>query len=135
MKGWLAKKDMIKRWVPIVEKLDGASVKAAIPKKVANKYNAPDSRYAVCYIKLDFFRKKIQKNHNQMRLCAVKSGTNTRMEIVAAKVDNAILVTRKAKRVRTVRGPKTYLEVRNSIEKEVKERWQSGIPITRSGTL
>ena len=133
LKGWLAKSDMIKRWLPIVEKLNGTSVKASIPKKFADKYSAPDSRYEVCSIKLDSYKKRVEKDNNQMKLCVVKSGSNSRMEIIAAKEDHAILVTRKAKRVRTVRGPKVYLSVRDSIEREVKERWKSGIPITRSG--
>jgi len=44
------------------------------------------------------------------------------MEIIVAKEDYAILVTRKVKQVQTVRGPKVHLNICDSIEKEVKER-------------
>ena len=43
---------MILQWFPIVEKLDGLSVKQAIPTKHAHKFDAPDSRYAVKYLPL-----------------------------------------------------------------------------------
>ena len=133
LKGWLAKRDMILRWLPIVEKLDGLSVKQAIPQKFAHKFNAPDCRYAARYLKLDSYRKKVQEDKKQIKLCVVKSGFDSRMDIVLAKAEKAILVTRKAKRVRGIRGPQSYLDIRDSIEKEVKERWNSGVPITRPG--
>ena len=131
LKGWLSKKDMLLRWLPIVEKLDGVSVKNAIPKKFVHRFNALDSRYSSKYLKLNSYQKRIQEDKKQMKLCVVKSGFDSRMGIVKAKEENNILVTRKAKRVRTLRGPQTYLDIRELIEKEVIERWQSGIPITR----
>lgn len=113
---------MISRWLPIVEKLNGLSVKQALPKKFAQKFNAPDCRYTARYLKLDSYRKRIQEDKEQTKLCVVKSGFDSRMGIIRVKAEKAILVTRKAKRVRTVRGPQTYLDIRDSIEKEVKER-------------
>ena len=133
LKGWLAKKHLISRWLPIVEKLDGLSVKQAIPTKHAHKFDAPDSRYAVKYLPLAPYRKRLQEDANQLKLSVVKSGFDTRLGIVAAKKEDAILVKRNARRVRGIRGPKKYLDIRNSIEKEVKEKWKSGVPITRPG--
>lgn len=65
LKGWLAKRDMILRWLPIVEKLDGLSVKQAIPKKFAQKFNAPDCRYSARYLKLDSYRNKYKRIRNE----------------------------------------------------------------------
>ena len=131
---WVSKfEDMVLRWLPIVEKLNGHSVKQAIPSKYAHKFDAPDSRYAVKYLPLAPYRKRLQEDANQLKLSVVKSGFDTRMGIVAAKKEDAILVKRNARRVRGIRGPKKYLDIRNSIEKEVKEKWKSGVPITRHG--
>ena len=74
LKGWLSKKDMLLRWLPIVEKLDGVSVKNAIPKKFVHRFNAPDSRYSSKYVKLNSHQNRIQEDKKQMKLCVVKSG-------------------------------------------------------------
>ena len=133
LKGWVTKKELISRWLPIVEKLNGPSVKRAIPIEHAYKYSAPDARYARKYISLGKYRKRIQVDEKQMRFSIVKSGFNTRMDIVAAKTKKSLLVKREARRVRAIRGPKLYLEIRESIENEVKNSWKKGIPITRPG--
>ena len=114
-----------------MEKLGGVSVKNTISKKFVHRFNAPDSRYSSKYLKLNSYQKRIQEDKKQMKLYVVKSGFDSRMGIVRVKKEKNILVTRKAKRVRILREPQTYLDIRELIEKEVIERWKSCIPITR----
>ena len=79
--------ELISRWLPIVEKSNGPSVKRAIPIEHAYNYNAPDARYARKHMSLIKYQKRIQ-DEKQMRCSIVKSGYNTRMDIVSAKTKN-----------------------------------------------
>ena len=97
-----------------------------------DNYNAPDARYSRTHMSLFKYKKRIQDD-KQMRFAIVKSGHNTRTDIVSAKTNKKLLVKRESRRVRTVRGPRSYLEVRESIEEEVKKNWMEGFPITRPG--
>ena len=74
LKGWLSRKDMLLRWLPIVEKLNVVSVKNAMPKKFVHRFNTPDSRYSSKYVKLNSHQNRIQEDKKQMKLCVVKSG-------------------------------------------------------------
>ena len=87
LKGWLTKKELISRWLPIVQKLNGPSVKRAIPIEHNYNYYAPDARYARKHISLVKYQKRIQ-DEKQKRFSIVKGGFNTRMDIVAAKTKN-----------------------------------------------
>ena len=73
-----------------MEKLNGLSVKQAIPSKHAHKFGALDSWYAVKYLPLALYRKQVQEDTKQMKLSIVKSGFDTRMDIVAAKMEKAV---------------------------------------------
>ena len=134
LKGWLTKKELISRWLPIVEKLNGSSVRRAIPMEHVDNYNAPDARYSRTHMSLFKYKKRIQDD-KQMRFAIVKSGHNTRMDIVSAKTNKKLLVKRESRRVRTVRGPRSYLEVRESIEEEVKKiGWKDSQLLVRVST-
>ena len=129
MKGWLTKKEMIAKWLQIVEKMDGISVKNAVPNKFAERFKLREEKYLSKYLDLRKF--KARMGFDQPKLAVIGSGFNTRMSIAKAKAEKSMLILRNATRIRSIRGAKSYLNERNAIEKEVTGRWASGIPITR----